>query len=153
MTWACAAAVRRTDIASAAEKQCSDQGRMRLSFTSSPPPRPMINNGMGRWLYPACMAVHKGFDNRAAGSRGSSMGCLLRHQQQRRRPHLPRQHLRRNWPDHKQATARGWFSEPLQEHVPPSRLTSRTRQSVRTSLLSFYHRLTGRTAKGCCGVS
>jgi hypothetical protein len=40
MTWACAAAGRRTDIARAAEKQCSDQGRMHLSFTSSAPLRP-----------------------------------------------------------------------------------------------------------------
>jgi hypothetical protein len=40
MTWACAAAGRRTHTASAAEKQCSDQGRMHLSFTSSAPLRP-----------------------------------------------------------------------------------------------------------------
>ena len=40
MTWAFAAAGRRADIASAADKQCSDQGRMHLSFTSSAPLRP-----------------------------------------------------------------------------------------------------------------
>ena len=58
MTWACAAAGRRTDIASAAEKQCSDQGRMHLSFTSSAPnaPRqyayaPNAAASASRWLW------------------------------------------------------------------------------------------------------
>src|ERR1700758_1370891 len=42
MIWACAAAGRRTDIASAAEKQGGDQDRMHLSFTSSAPRAPLI---------------------------------------------------------------------------------------------------------------
>jgi len=40
MTWAFPATGRRADIASAADKQCSDQGRMHLSFSSSAPLRP-----------------------------------------------------------------------------------------------------------------
>src|SRR6185437_5444731 len=40
MTWAFAAAGSRTHTASAAEKQCSDQGRMHLSFLSSGLPHP-----------------------------------------------------------------------------------------------------------------
>src|SRR5207253_2065708 len=88
--------------ASAAEKQCGNRGRMHLSFTCSTPPRPrrpgghgspdgrtVFNTGLGNWSYPACMAVHKGFDNRAASNTGSTAPSLLR-LQRRRRPLRPR---------------------------------------------------------------
>src|ERR1700758_3348664 len=39
MIWACAAADRRRQAASAAEKQCDNRGRMHLSFTFSAPPQ------------------------------------------------------------------------------------------------------------------
>ena len=58
MTWARAAADRRTHAASAADKQCGDRDRMHISFTSSAPTRP-ANTPMrqvppqapARWLW------------------------------------------------------------------------------------------------------
>src|SRR5947209_9060542 len=38
MTWACAAAGRRTHTANAAKKQCGNRHRMHLSFTFAAPP-------------------------------------------------------------------------------------------------------------------
>src|SRR5580704_9731805 len=40
MTWARTATGRRTHTANTADKQCSDRGRMHLSFPPSAPPRP-----------------------------------------------------------------------------------------------------------------
>jgi|SRR5580692_699969 hypothetical protein len=47
MTWAFAAAGRRADIASAADNQCGDQGRMHLSFTCFLLPPADRPNGQG----------------------------------------------------------------------------------------------------------
>src|SRR6201981_1033129 len=55
MTWACAATGRRMHTANAADKQCSDQGRMHLSFSSSAPLRrpigyaPSAHAGASLW--------------------------------------------------------------------------------------------------------
>ena len=55
MTWACAAADRRTHAASAADKQGGDRGRMHISFTSSapraPPMRQVPPQAPARWLW------------------------------------------------------------------------------------------------------
>src|SRR6516165_9509276 len=57
MTWACAATGTRTHTASAADKQCGNRSGMHLSFTFSQ----LVVSGV--------YAVHKEFDNRAAGNR------------------------------------------------------------------------------------
>ena len=56
MTWACAAAGRRTHTASAVEKQCGNRGRIHRSVISSTPPR-AANTAVRQKLPPARVSV------------------------------------------------------------------------------------------------